>query len=115
MLSRLLIFISVMLLCTLIGITSIAQLSQSKFIESADYDGYFSSISTMKLLTFGPIGAMTVFRIAVTGRDTLIKSTSSETSNKGPINKSTSLMCGNENDHPENSTMDVIHAEELTC
>ena len=115
MFSRLLVFIFVMTLCASIGTTSIAQLSQSKFIQNADYDGYFLAISKAELLAVGQIGAMTVFKIAVTGRDTLIKSSAHESTNKKLVAEPISLLCGSDIDHLGNSTINVIHAEELTC
>jgi len=71
MFSKYLVISLVMALCTSIGIISIAQLSQSKFVQSEDYDGFLSSMSKIKILAVGQLGAISVFKIATTGKTLL--------------------------------------------
>ena len=115
MFSRYLVITLMMVLCSSIGLNFMAQLSKSKFVQSEDYEGFLSSISKAKSLAVGQLGAIAIFKIATTGKSTLIKSQASAHTDQSLTPESTLLMCISKNDGLVDLAAIVSHAEGPLC
>jgi hypothetical protein len=115
MFSRYLVITLMMVLCSSIGLNFMAQLSKSKFVQSEDYESFLSSMSKAKSLAVGQLGTIAIFKIAVTGKSTLIKSQASARTNQSLTPESTLLTCISKNEGLVDLAAIVSHAEGPLC
>jgi hypothetical protein len=111
MFSRYLVITLMMVLCSSVGLKFVAQLSKSKFVQNEDYEGFLSSMSKAKSLAVGQLGPIAIFKIATTGKSTLIKSQASAHTDQSLTPESTLLMCTSKNDGLVDLAAIVSHAE----